>query len=72
MPLSFYNAFPSTVCLAVLLQDSGCGPTNHWRKAGWYRIASGTVFHFTDVDLRGQNEVMAWYADQYANNAGAT
>ena len=54
MPLSFCTAFPSTVCLAVLLQDSGCGPTNHWRKAGWYRIASGTVFHFTDLTSVGR------------------
>src|ERR1017187_1218135 len=65
MPLVFQNNSGEDAYLACLWPDNSCGPTDHWRKMGWYKIANGTSFQFSAADLSGMS-VMAWFADWWA------
>jgi len=66
MPLVFQNNSGEDAYLACLWADSSCGPTDQWRKMGWYKITSGSSFQFTAADLSQTVGVMAWFADWWA------
>jgi hypothetical protein len=62
VPLVFQNPSGQTVYLAVLVHSVGCGPTNRWRKVGWYAIPNGRSFTVIRDDLRPFVQLMAWFA----------
>lgn len=66
MPLVFQNSSGETAYVACLWYDSSCGPTDKWRKMGWYKITNGSAFTYTGADLSQTAGLMAWYADWYA------
>jgi hypothetical protein len=66
MPLVFQNNSGEDAYLACLWYDSSCGPTDNWRKMGWYKITNGSSFQFTAADLSQTVGLMAWFADWWA------
>jgi Protein of unknown function (DUF1036) len=63
VPLNFHNATGSEAWLAALFPDSGCGPTDQWRKQGWWGIAPGSTFQLLSGDNRSYNRYMGYHAD---------
>ena len=64
--LTFKNATANTVYLALCTADSSCGPTDQWRKHGWYAIAPNASLTVIGNDLRTVNRYLAWFADDWA------
>jgi uncharacterized membrane protein len=65
MPLYFRNWHTSDAYVALVSFDVFCGPTNTWRKSGWYRVPSGQTALLISTDLSRLNRYMSWYADVY-------
>ena len=63
MPLNFHNATSGEVWLAAVYYDSNCGPTDKWRKEGWWGIQPGTTFTLFSGDNRSMNEYLAYHVD---------
>jgi hypothetical protein len=73
MALWLKNTFPATIFVSFVYYDATCGPSNRWRKLGWWSLpASSDAINVWDIDLTTVNQFVGFYAEQYTDGQGAT